>query len=91
MTHIAPTPAPPRRILRQPAVVARVGVAATTIWRWEIAGTFPRRVQLGKNSIGWWEHEVEAWLAARERPSETGVGRPSPNPRARRRAVETGR
>ena len=36
-----------------------------TLWRWERAGKFPKRVQLGGNSVGWIESEIDAWVAAR--------------------------
>jgi prophage regulatory protein len=31
----------------------------------EKRGTFPRRIRLGVNSVGWIESEIEAWIAAR--------------------------
>lgn len=81
MHTVAPS-APPRRILRQPTVVERVGVHATTIYRWERAGLFPARVQLGPNSIGWYADEVDAWMNERHR--HAGVIGQSPNPLASR-------
>ena len=53
------------RILRQPEVVARVGLCPMTLWRREKAGTFPRRVKLGPNSVGWLETEVDEWIKRR--------------------------
>lgn len=53
------------RILRQRQVCEKVGLSPMTIWRRQKAGTFPRRVQLGPNSVGWPEDEIEAWCAAR--------------------------
>lgn len=29
-------------------------------------GTFPKRRQLGPRSVGWFEHEVDAWLLSRQ-------------------------
>jgi prophage regulatory protein len=81
---VTSTPTTPRRILRQPVVVERIGVNATTLYRWELKGLFPRRVLLGPNSIGWYSDEVEGWLAGRQRQAETG--RPSPNPKAHKTA-----
>jgi prophage regulatory protein len=51
-----------RRILRLPAVLARTGDSKSTIRRKELAGQFPRRVQTGPNSVGWFEDEVDAYL-----------------------------
>ena len=53
------------RILRQPTVEERVGVHGVTLWRWERAGQFPKRVKLGPHAVGWIESEVNDWLAQR--------------------------
>lgn len=55
----------PTRYLREPEVLARVGVSWGTIRRWEMGGEFPRRRQLGKNTVGWVESEIESWCASR--------------------------
>jgi prophage regulatory protein len=52
-------------MLRLPAVLAKTGLSPSTIWRYEKAGTFPRRRQLGPNSVGWIVEEVDAWLERR--------------------------
>lgn len=38
------------------------------IWRLERLQKFPKRVPIGKRRVGWWLHEVMAWL--KERPSD---------------------
>ena len=53
------------RILRKPETQYRVGLSDPTIYRLERAGKFPKRIQLGGNSIGWFESEITAWLAAK--------------------------
>jgi prophage regulatory protein len=53
-----------RRILRLPAVEAKTGDSKSTIRRKEVAGLFPRRVQIGPNAIGWFEDEIDAHLEA---------------------------
>ena len=53
------------RFLRLPQVIGQVRLSAMTIWRHEKAGTFPRRVRLGPNSVAWVAEEIEAWCAAR--------------------------
>jgi prophage regulatory protein len=53
------------RILRRPAVIERTGLSNATIHRREQAGDFPARVKLGPNSIGWIEHEIDAWIESR--------------------------
>ncbi len=55
------------RIIRRPEVSRLTGLSFSTIDRHEHAGTFPTRVRLGQCSIGWYAHEVDAWLRHRER------------------------
>lgn len=50
------------RILRKPEVLAKIGVSDPTIYRWELAGRFPKRLRLGGQACGWLASEVEAWL-----------------------------
>ncbi len=60
------------RILRRPDVLDMVGASAPTIWRWEKAGTFPRRIRLGGNSVGYLESEILEWLQHRLDEREVG-------------------
>lgn len=53
-------------ILREPEVGRRTGLSRSTRWRLERVGKFPRRRQLGENSVGWVEAEVDSWLRERE-------------------------
>ena len=71
-----------RRILRRTAVMARVGLSYTTIWRLERKGKFPAHVQISENTIGWHEHDIDAFVESR-RPRRDPI-HPSPNPRATR-------
>lgn len=52
-------------ILRLPAVTARIGLARSTIYRHVSDGTFPRPVRLGARAVGWFETDIENWLAQR--------------------------
>lgn len=49
------------RYLRQPEVLARVGVSHVTLWRWEQDGLFPRRRKIGPKLIAWVEAEIDEW------------------------------
>lgn len=60
------------RILRLVEVVRRVSLSPSTIWRLERAGDFPRRRQVGPNSVGWLEHEIEEWLESRPAADRDG-------------------
>lgn len=62
------------RIIRRPEVENKVGASRATIYRWEAAGRFPRRRKLGKNSVGWIESEIEAWIKSRpELPAKSNA------------------
>ena len=60
-----PIKTPPTRIITQKELANRVPYSPVQIWRLEKAGTFPRRVTLGPNRVGWVEAEVEEWLRER--------------------------
>jgi len=50
------------KILRIQEVTELTGLSRATIWRKERAGIFPIRKQLGLNSVGWLESDVQQWL-----------------------------
>ncbi len=54
------------RIIRFPALRKKLGdVSRSTIDRWELSQSFPKRIKLGKNSVGWSLQLVEQWLSER--------------------------
>lgn len=55
-----------RRILNHNAVLDRVPLSRTTLWRMERAGLFPIRIQISPNRVGWIEAEIDAWLEERK-------------------------
>lgn len=52
-----------QQIIRKPELFSKIGLSDATIYRMEKAGRFPQRIQLGGNSVGWFEDEVNQWLA----------------------------
>jgi prophage regulatory protein len=62
------------KIIRKPEIFAKVQLSDPTIWRMEKQGKFPKRIQLGGNNVGWFSHEVNAWLETKsaERVKEKG-------------------
>ena len=48
-------------------VVEQTGLSRVTIWRYERAENFPKRVQLGPNRIAYRSDEVEDWIDSRPR------------------------
>lgn len=54
------------RIVRQPECSKITGRSAASIYRDEISGTFPCRVRLGTNSVGWKLSSIQKWIDERE-------------------------
>ena len=48
--------------LRISEVIHRVGVSRPTIYRWMRAGTFPKQIAIGANSVVWLESDVTKWM-----------------------------
>lgn len=53
------------RLIRKPELMSMIGLSDATVWRMEKAGKFPKRLQLGGNSVAWLESEVLDWLSAK--------------------------
>ena len=53
------------KLLRVPAVLARIGISRSTLYQWIKDGTFPPAVNLGARSVGWFESDVDEWIKAR--------------------------
>lgn len=56
-----------RKILREPEVRALDGKSRVQRWRDIRAGKYPAPVQIGANSVGWYEDEVFTWINSRPR------------------------
>ncbi|EPL3976010.1 MULTISPECIES: AlpA family phage regulatory protein [Serratia] len=62
---------PTVKILRLPAVTAKMGIARSTLYDWlnpksrRYDATFPKQRRLGQQSVGWLEAEIDQWLLAR--------------------------
>lgn len=54
-----------QRIIRLPEVKTKTGNSRSTIYEQIKRGTFPAPIGLGGRSVGWLEHEVDAWITAR--------------------------
>ena len=52
-----------QRIIRKPELFGKIGLSDATVWRLERLGKFPGRIRLGGNSCGWFDTEIDAWLA----------------------------
>ncbi|WP_372166023.1 AlpA family transcriptional regulator [Xanthomonas axonopodis] len=56
-----------RRVLRRALVEERTGFKRAHIYSLMKKKKFPQRVRLGVRAVGWYEDEIDQWLADRER------------------------
>ncbi len=54
------------RIIRPAEAVTITGRSLASIWRDEQAGTFPRKIRIGSNSVAYRLSELQAWIDSRE-------------------------
>ena len=64
-------------ILRFSALEQMVGLSRTTVWRMERAGSFPSRLQLSDNAVGWLRSDIEEWIAQRKPVGQQQQGLPA--------------
>ncbi|WP_423681811.1 MULTISPECIES: helix-turn-helix transcriptional regulator [unclassified Undibacterium] len=50
------------RVIRLKEVIKKVGLSRSTIYNLIEDGRFPQRLQLLERAIGFYEHEVDAWI-----------------------------
>jgi len=53
----------PRRLLRLPEVISRVGLKRSSIYQRMSDGRFPKSRSLGSKCVVWVEAEIDAWIA----------------------------
>jgi predicted DNA-binding transcriptional regulator AlpA len=53
------------RLLRLPQVMQQTALKKTKLYELQKEGSFPMRIQITPNSVGWLEEEVNAWIAGR--------------------------
>jgi len=54
-----------QRLIRLREVRLRVGLGASTVYRYLAEGKFPRPVSIGGGRVAWIESDVDAWIAER--------------------------
>ena len=53
------------KFLRIGQVMQLTGLSRMTIYRLELAGEFPKRRQLSKNSVAWLDTDIAQWAESR--------------------------
>ncbi|MBN8440102.1 MAG: AlpA family phage regulatory protein [Thauera sp.] len=56
-------------VLRRRQVEARTGLGRSSLYALIAAGQFPAPIRLSANTVGWLEHEIDAWIAERTQAS----------------------
>lgn len=54
------------KILRLPEVISRTGLPRSTIYYYMNRNTFPDTIKLGERSVGWYESDIQHWIASRK-------------------------
>ena len=67
------------RILRRPAVLEKLSVSATTLWRMQKAGLFLAPFRISPGLVGWCETDVDEWIERKRHAQTTRASRPSPS------------
>ena len=62
-----------RKILRLPGVQEKSGLRRDSIYRGAREGWFPKPVKLTARASGWFEDEIDAWLAERAEARTAGT------------------
>lgn len=52
-------------IIKRHTMPQKTGLSISTIYARIKAGTFPKPIRLGENSVGWLQSEVDGWLRDR--------------------------
>lgn len=60
---------PTLKILRRRQVEARTGLPRSSLYVLIAEGRFPTPIHLTTKTVGWLEHEVDAWIAERAKAS----------------------
>lgn len=65
-----------RKLLRFPELKGTRGIhfSRRHLLRLEDKGTFPKRVQMSENAVGWVEEEIDQYVADRIRARDHGMG-----------------
>jgi prophage regulatory protein len=50
------------KVLRLPEVMLITSLSKSTVYAWMEAGSFPESKELGRNSVGWYEKDIQKWI-----------------------------
>lgn len=67
-----------KQFLRRPAVLAKTGLSATTLYNLEKAEQFPRHFMLTPRCAAWDAEQVDDWMRSRQTQQLRAAGAPNP-------------
>ena len=53
------------KVLGKKEVIEKTNLSASTLWRRQKAGDFPKRQPLSDGRVGWLEEDINNWIRAR--------------------------
>jgi len=53
-------------ILRPKELTELLNISMSTLYEWQHRPDFSQKIQLGKQSVGWFEHEIREWLESQK-------------------------
>jgi prophage regulatory protein len=60
-------------VLRRRQVETRTGLGRSSIYALIAEGQFPAPIRLSANTVGWLEHEIDAWISGRAKATREGT------------------
>ena len=61
------------KILNAKQVTQITNLSRVSLWRMERAGTFPQRINISPNRVGWREDDINEWIESRPRVGYRGA------------------
>lgn len=55
-----------KRFIRRNEVLSKTGISASSIYNLEKSGEFPQHVMITPKCAGWYESDVDDWIASRK-------------------------
>lgn len=52
-------------LLTERELIDRLSISRSTLYRWQTAGSFPKRLHIGPGRVAWRACEVEAWILSK--------------------------
>ncbi|MBE7567260.1 helix-turn-helix transcriptional regulator [Acidithiobacillus sp. HP-11] len=60
-------------IVRGKELCKILGISRTTLWRFEKSPDFPEKIQMGPNSVGYFQDDVMEWLKKSKVAKNTNI------------------